>query len=142
VDSIARDRPALKILFYVISAEAVAKIVNNYNSEGQSKKHVIKFFEEICDSNQQTTLEKAFLRDTGKYLNLREAIELLYDVRCDVAHEAKYFSFHLKSSASNPPETTIVGGFTGTSHITANDLRGIILAGSVNGARQVLSKCK
>ncbi len=48
IDDVARGRPALQILFFLIAAEAVAKLAFNFSHEGKSRHYVHRFFEEIC----------------------------------------------------------------------------------------------
>jgi hypothetical protein len=44
--SVAASRPALQVLFYLIAAEASAKLLRGFVNEGQSRDHVRLFFEE------------------------------------------------------------------------------------------------
>lgn len=46
--SAAASRPALQVLFYLIAAEASAKLLRGYTADRESRRHVRLFFEEIC----------------------------------------------------------------------------------------------
>src|ERR1700687_5986872 len=48
IDEVARGRPAFQVLFYLTAAELVAKVMFDFKGEGDSKKHVQRFFAEIC----------------------------------------------------------------------------------------------
>lgn len=135
-EKIARGLPALQILFYLIIAELIAKIVFKCRNEGQSKHYVKLFFLEICSNKHQVALSKAFEKDFQKYLTVEEAINLLYDVRCDVVHEGKYYDFDLKSDNDDTPTTTNYDNIT--AHITTTQLRQIILEGAILGALKIL----
>lgn len=87
IEQVARGRPALLILFYLIAAEAVAKLVMGFRGEGESRRHVRIFFENICSQRHRSILANAFMTGFGGPLTLRKAVDLLYSVRCDVVHE-------------------------------------------------------
>lgn len=129
IDVIARGRPALQILFYIIAAEAVAKIYKNFKGEGRSKEHVLIFFEQLSSDEHRSLLSKAFVaKPSRKCLSTKEAATLLYDVRCDVAHRGQYFEFHL--SGETPITTQYKGGFV-TASISIGEIRQIILETAV-----------
>ncbi len=72
-----KGRPALDVLFFIIIAEAVAKIFFDFQKEGESKRHVQKFFEEICTDSDKKVLNKLFKKQfreedsiTDNYLTL------------------------------------------------------------------------
>lgn len=139
VEPFARGRPALLILFYVIAAEAVAKLVKGFQAEGESKKHVRLFFEDICSPGHRSILADAFRRSTGgSALTIRETVDLLYDVRCDVVHEGQYFILTLPEPSETSPLLTVYGGLSLIPKITAHQLRKIVLEGALLGAAQLL----
>ena len=49
----------IHLLFYLIAAEAVAKIVFGFKGEGKSKRHVQRFFGEICLEKHRDLLSRA-----------------------------------------------------------------------------------
>ena len=140
IDDFARKRPALQLLFYMIAAEAVAKIVVGFEGEGQSRKHVRIFFEDICDAKHKSILSKAFSKVEAGYLSIEETIDLLYIIRCDVVHEGRYFSFSLPESVNDYPEITTVGQEAITAHITLNEIRQIVIEGALLGVQTLLLK--
>lgn len=139
IEPFARGRPALLILFYVIAAEAVAKLVKGFQGEGESKRHVRLFFEDICSQRQRSILADAFRRSAGgSTLTLRETVDLLYDIRCDVVHEGQYFIFKLPEPSDTSPLLTVYGEQSLIAKITVHQIRQIVLEGAVLGAGQVL----
>ncbi len=62
MEEVAKDRSALQILFFLIAAEAVAKLVNGVNDEGRSRQQVRSFFEDICSQNHRRLLERSFVQ--------------------------------------------------------------------------------
>src|SRR5574337_1948541 len=141
IEPFARGRPALLILFYVIAAEAVAKLVKGFQGEGESKKHVRLFFEEICSAHHRSILADAFRKSVGgSALSLRETVDLLYDVRCDVVHEGQYFVFTLPEPSDTSALLTVYGGQSLIPKITASELRRIVLEGALVGAAQLLPR--
>lgn len=104
--SLADDLPTirphaepLQLLFLLICAEHIAKLHDGFSLEGQSRAYVHRFFESFVIDADRETISTAFA-DLMKYpcqpLPLKKAIDLLYDVRCDVVHEGKWwgFAFH------------------------------------------------
>ena len=90
LEEIAPGRQALQVLFYMVAAEAVAKLFIGYAGRGASKKHVMLFFAENCDDAARERLDKAFRRLDESFLTWKESVEFLYQVRCDVAHEGVF----------------------------------------------------
>ena len=103
IEEVARGRAALCIAFYLIAAEAVAKVVCGFTGEGKSRHHVRIFFREICSDLHRQRLERSFSTGPGAYLGFMEVVDLLYDVRCDVVHEGQYFNFLLPEGAEEDP---------------------------------------
>ena len=134
IDEVASRRPALQILFYCVAAEATAKMVFGFNGEGQSKQYTQRFFEEVCESRQQNVLTSAFSRN-GSRLTLRQTVDLLYSVRCDVVHEGAYFEFSMREECDM---STTVRGLAYTAHISTAELRQVVLEGALNGVRKLL----
>lgn len=131
----ARARPALQILFFMIAAEAVAKLVVGYNGEGASRKHVNIFFKEICSEQHRARLDRAFShRLASSFIGWQEAVGFLYDIRCDVVHRGQYFSYSLQNEPGGLNMLTPSGQGHLIANISAVELRTIILEGSVNAA--------
>lgn len=136
IDEVAKGRPAFQILFYLTAAELIAKILAKYEGEGESKKHVRKFFSEICDSPQKERLEKAFKRIGGGFLTLEAAIDFLYRIRCDVVHRGQYYQFALPLGPREIPLLTGQGNDSIIAEITLQELRQIVLEGAVLAAKR------
>src|SRR6266540_4539575 len=97
IDEVAKGRPAFQVMFALIAAELAAKIRYEYNGEGQSRKFVHRFFEEICSDEHRAILGQAFRR-IGGYLDVRGAVNYLYGARCDVVHMGSYYDVSLVKS--------------------------------------------
>jgi hypothetical protein len=139
MDEVACGRAALQILFYLIAAEAVAKIVLGFRGEGESKKHVKLFFSEICAQRHRELLSRAFSQTQSSFLTWERAVEILYEARCDVVHEGRYFEFNLRDPESTTPELVTVPPWNLVAHISSLDLRQVVLEGVVEGVRRLLS---
>jgi hypothetical protein len=140
MDEVARGREALQILFYLIAAEAVAKIVFRFKGEGESKKHVKLFFGEVCTEKHRALLSQAFFQSFSGFVTWERAVDKLYEVRCDVVHEGQYFGFHLRLPGSTMPELADYSGQDLQAHISSADLRQVVLEGVVEGVRRLLPR--
>lgn len=89
---------ALKLFFIIVLAENSAKFYYEFDGDGQSKKHVRKFFEEMMPEHHRGFLQKN-ITNPGQPPCLRFAVDFLYSVRCDVAHEGMYYKFHFRDSS-------------------------------------------
>jgi len=137
--SVAASRPALQVLFYLIAAEASAKLLQGFRGEGDSKKHVRLFFEEICSDEHRAQLTSGFrLPGHVGAPPIRAVVDLLYDLRCDVAHEGRYFEFQMP----DPDESSCITGAGDqivTVRMTIDDLRQIVLEGAVRAVSRAMS---
>jgi hypothetical protein len=141
IEECAASRPALQIMFFMIAAEAAAKLVEGYDGEGESKYHARFFFSDICSSEHRNLLSQAFSRDlSNDFLTYEEAVDFLYNIRCDVVHRGRYFEFLLKSEKYALPISNLVDDQLLVAHITARQLRQVVLEGALLGALQVLPK--
>lgn len=139
MEECAAGRPALQIMFFMIAAEAVAKLVRGYEGEGDSKYHVRFFFSDICSSEHRNLLSQAFSRDlSNNFFSCKEAVDFLYRIRCDVVHRGSYFEYLLKSEKYTLPISNLVDDQLLVAHITAQQLRQVILEGALFGALRVL----
>lgn len=69
-----------------------------------------------------------------------KAIDALYDVRCDIVHEARYFEFHLAEGGDPYPTLTHWSGGDGIAHMSLSQLRRIILEGAARGVQMLLAQ--
>lgn len=141
-----KGRPSLQVLFFLIAAEAVAKLVDNFHGEGQSRQYVKKFFKNICNTKHQDKLSKAFKKQDTEidfmsedYLTIDETIYLLYDVRCDVVHRGIYFdNLYLKDNYIDENISFTWNNQSISPNISTNDLCDIIMEGTIIGCRMAL----
>jgi hypothetical protein len=82
----------LKLLFLLICAENISKLNVSAEESGNSRDHVIRFFRSFCSlSDQQAILKKIDMRQDQS--SLKDRIDILYNIRCDVVHEGHYWGF-------------------------------------------------
>jgi len=144
-DKIKQSRDAFKVLFLIICAEVIAKLYKNFEDEGESKKYVKIFFEEICSLEDFNSLSGAIITDKPKsptVLSSSEFVDFMYDVRCSLVHEGRYWEFSFKDESKLGPffwccfaktEATVVVG------ITYQKLRNIIVKGAIRAIQMYLS---
>ncbi len=121
------QREALQLLFLLICAEHVAKLHANFDKEGQSKAYTRLFFEELLPGQHRDSLRRGFSRFDRQLLSVREIVDLLYDVRCDVVHEGHYWGFHFNDGQPpmlNTDPDVIV-------NMRFRDLRSILVLGCI-----------
>ncbi len=53
IQEVSKGRPALPITFFIIAAEAVAKLADCFEDEGQSRVYVRRFFSDFCSEEQR-----------------------------------------------------------------------------------------
>ena len=120
VDAVARGRPALQIMFYMIAAEAVAKLGTGYDGDGESRKHVHVFFTRFLTAEQRNRMLRALeWAQPRPPSSLDELVDHLYGVRCDVVHEGRYFDMTVPDDAC------------------VRAVRSVFLEGAVGAARDV-----
>ncbi len=142
MDEVAAGRPGLRILFFLIAAEAVAKLAFRFSGDGQSRLHVQRFFQELCSDGHRARLGTAFSFAglPGPGLGAEEAVSYLYDVRCDVVHEGMYFAASLLRTPRATPVLNLWKGSPIAAHITAEELRQMVLEGTVLAAQRVVKE--
>jgi hypothetical protein len=93
-------RPAINLLFYIITAELVAKLFYDFEDEGRSKEYVKKFFNDFCTNNSKQKLSNSIIKDSI-YLSFEDVIDFFYKIRCDVVHEGNYSKYSFNESDSD-----------------------------------------
>jgi len=124
-------RESLQLFFLLVCAEHISKLHSNYKKEGQSRAHTRRFFEELVPSANRAKLKNGFSHLDLRPLNLREIVDLLYNVRCDVVHEGNYWDFHFydgKNSEVNTSPDVIV-------YITIKQFRNIVVRGCIEAIK-------
>jgi hypothetical protein len=130
------DRDSLHVFWYVVCAEAASKLQADYAKDDQSRVHVRRFFEEFASKNDQNSLASGFQHpDDLRPMTLREAADVLYDVRCDVAHEGNYWDFTLAAEIPmiNVAQPAIVS-------LRRSELRDIVVRTGIRAAQSRLPK--
>jgi len=139
INEVAAGRPALQILFYLIAAETIAKLTYKFEGRGQSRNYVHAFFEKLCGEPEQAALANAFWESPPRrQLSLTEAVDLLYDVRCDVAHCGRYYVFTLPLEREDYPQLVPLGDRTVETTLNLHSLREIILRGAIRSCSIIL----
>ena len=144
-DKLKRGRDALKLLFLIICAEAVAKLYEDYDGEYQSKEHVELFFLQLCESQDLKGLDGAIIKSDKlptTVLSSTEVVRFLYKIRCAVVHEGTYWEFQFRDSSKlgiplshlKKTETTVA------TIITYKGLRDIIIRGALRAIKLYLKK--
>ena len=87
------QREALQLIFVMICVEHIAKLHDESSEEGHSRAYVRKFFNEYILGTDKNKLEAGFVDIDLHPLSLQNIIDTLYNVRCDVIHEGKYWNF-------------------------------------------------
>jgi hypothetical protein len=123
-------------MFLVGAAEGAALLAAGDRANGRSKANVFKFFDDFVPPSIQTELAAAFTRLNGTPLGLRDAVLLLYRVRCSLAHPGPYWKF--KYATPQRTKTVRFGDDELTSTLSYDTLRNAILAGSVQAALRCL----
>jgi len=137
----APSRPALKIFFYVVLAEAVAKLASAFTGKGESRRHVQEFFERYCSPESRAQLERSFRRTRNGaqlFMSAPEAVDVLYNVRNDVAHRGLYFTFNLLDPGL-PATITPYEGESLEAHLSPEALRQIVVLAAARAAESHLA---
>lgn len=138
IETIAKARPAFQVLFQLIAAELVAKLAYDFKGDGQSRKHVHLFFEEICSDGHRGVMTGLFRDPRGPAITLPGIVDLLYDIRCDVVHEGRYFTFTMPDERGGVPLVTIIGERHLIARAPICDLHQVVLEGAILGALRLL----
>ncbi len=139
-DDIPQIRPhdeSLRLLFLMMCAENIAKLHDGFQEEGQSRAYVRRFFENFLGDADKNALGLGFVDHSLLHmptLGLRGAVDMLYDVRCDVVHEGNYWGFTFHDGQM--PMLNVAPDVV--SHITFNQFRAIVVKGCINAVRNRL----
>jgi len=134
---IRRYQEALQLLFLIMCAENIAKLHDGFDDEGRSKAYVLKFFSDFLSDVDKRALGSGFADHTAHTLpslGFDRAIELLYNLRCDVVHEGNYADFAFQGggvSMMNTDPDVIA-------HLSFREVRDIVVRGCINAVRDSL----
>lgn len=132
-----RKRESLQLLFLMICVEHISKLHDNFTSEGQSKKYVRRFFNTFLSPEDKELLEANFINNAVtpmERLDFGSIVDLLYDVRCDVVHEGKYWLFHFHDGQT--PMVNVEPNVTVS--LTIDDFKKIVVNGCINAINDKL----
>jgi hypothetical protein len=107
---------------------------------GEARKHVHRFFGELCLPADRERIGQTFRRvESAPYemMSASDAIDVLYDVRKDVVHRGRYFSFNLHEGGSLVTITLHGDGRGLEVSLTAAELRGIVVRGAIAAAERI-----
>ena len=122
IQDVSAGRPALPITFFIIAAEAVAKLADGYEDEGKSRHYVRRFFFVFCTEDQRRRAYRALQWAVPLPQSPDEIADYLYSIRCNVVHEGRYFEMSVPSDAC------------------VGEVRAIVLEGAANAAQSVAAR--
>jgi hypothetical protein len=115
----------LRLLFFIVCAENIAKLHDDFTDEGYSKRYVRRFFEEFVDDDDKKLLQSRCVSLDFSPLTLTNIVDGLYQVRCDVVHEGRYWGFSFSTDGSH----TASGNSPFWTQLSAKDRRDAIIRG-------------
>ena len=137
-DDITKIRPrreSLQIFLLIVCAEAISKLDRNAPEGLGSRRAVRRFFGEFVPGELRSCLASGFRRNSGEALRLDDVVDILYEVRCDVAHKGEYWGIALHDGTM--PMLNVDPDVT--AYITIETIRDIVVQGCVNAAVRNLS---
>lgn len=134
---IRSQRESLQLVFLLICAEHIGKLHAGFKGEGKSRAYVQDFFHNFLSDDDRYKLETGFSDYNSQLLGLKQVIDLLYQVRCDVVHEGRYwgFTFHDGDTPKLNGEPDVIV------NLQFRELRDIIIRGCVKAVESILKKC-
>ena len=127
----------LKLLFLLIAAENISKLSISTNEPGRSKYHVKRFFNEFCSEADKNDITNRF-QICGVEASFDDLICMLYDIRCDVVHEGKYWGFDFATVKRPSVLTGANGAKVLRIQITYEQFRDIVARGIVLAVQQTI----
>lgn len=141
--SIADDLPQLRphmeplqVLFLVMCSENIAKLHDGFSGEGKSRHYVQHFFHKFLSQSDKDALSYGFKinADLLPPIGFGKAVDLLYDIRCDVVHEGNYTDFAFQDGhipmVNTAPEII--------AEIQLVQIRDIVVRGCINAVKDKL----
>jgi hypothetical protein len=118
-------------------AENISKLEQGSTGEGQSRAHVRRFFTEFLGEADHDSLANGFIDNDHHllpHLGFDRAVDLLYDLRCDVVHEGNYsdFAFHDGTMGMVNTNPNVIA------EIRLTDVRAIVVRGCISAAQSRL----
>ncbi len=136
-DDLPQIRPhqePLRLLFLLMCAENISKLQVDFTGEGKSRVHVRRFFNEFLCQADRDSISYGFKDNSHRLLprlEFDQAVDLLYDLRCDVVHEGNYsdFAFHDGTMSMVNTNPNVIA------EIRLADVRNIVVRGCIAAAR-------
>ena len=140
VDDLPKFRPhqePLQMLFLVMCAENIAKLHDGFSGEGKSRYYVQKFFANFLPQTDKDALSYGFTVNADRlpHIGFSKAVDLLYDIRCDVVHEGNYtdFVFHDRQMPMVNTNPDVIA------EIRLGQVRDIVVGGCINAVKEKLA---
>lgn len=138
-DDLPRIRPrqeGLQVLLRMMCSENIAKLHDRFEGEGKSRYYVQQFFKKFLSESDKRNLSYGFALNTDGLpsIGFPKAVDLLYKIRCSVAHEGSYhnFAFHDGRSEMVNTNPNVIA------KISLVQVRGIVVRGCINAAKDEL----
>ena len=142
-DDVLQIRPhtdSLRLLFLLMCAENVAKLHDGFAGEGKSRNYVRRFFSQFLSAEDKVQLGAGFRYNSASAhllptLGPDKAVDMLYEIRCDVVHEGEFwgFAFHDGTMSMVNTDPDVIAD------ITFETLRDIVVRGCINAIKSKLS---
>lgn len=132
IPSIRPSRESLQVFFLIVCAEAIAKL--DTGSELGSRESVRRFVCTLVPEPHRSAFGNGFTTHSHDPLGPQGAADILYDVRCDVAHEGNYWSFALRHGSTPMLNSTPAV----ISRLSADELVEIVARGCIVAAQRHL----
>ncbi len=136
-DDLPQIRPhqePLRLLFLLMCAENISKLQEDSTGEGKSRVHVRRFFNEFLCEADRDSISYGF-KDNSHHLlpalKFDQAVDLLYDLRCDVVHEGNYSDFAFRDG----PSPMVNSESAVEARIQLAEVRDIVVHGCIAAAR-------
>jgi hypothetical protein len=135
----------LSLFFMIVCAESVSKLFDGHKSDSAAgaRESVRKFFTDHVLPEDREKLVGSFSWFPYRPLTVVEVADLLYAIRCDVAHEGRYWGFSFPNESHratrlnlNPKDRT--GGQAVGVTVTLKEIRDIVVRGCIAAVTEKL----
>lgn len=105
--------PALRVVFLVILAETITKLLFRKSSRNVGPRKRFKTFFEAASDEEKALLLCGIQKydGTSRKFRFNTLLDIIYNLRNEVFHEGRYFNFFFHEAQR---QGTIVPGYTGT----------------------------
>ena len=140
VDDLPRFRPhqePLQVLFLLMCVENISKLHDGFSGEGKSRHYVQTFFATFLSKTDKDAIAFGFTVNADRlpHLGFSKAVDLLYDIRCDVVHEGNStdFAFHDGQMSMLNTHPDVIA------EISFARIRDIVVEGCINAIKDRLA---